>query len=135
MPDASHPTYRLRLLAGELAVHKLGPGDALPESLGQTGGLVSITRTPREVSVVCPAGVLPEGAQMERGWRALEVVGPLGFELVGVLSELSGVLARAGVSIFALSTYETDYVLVKEGMLERAVEALRGAGHEAVGWG
>ena len=68
--------------------------------------------------------------QVERGWRAICVAGPLDFALVGVLASLSGTLASAGVSIFAISTFDTDYILVKEDMLGAAREALAAAGHQ-----
>ena len=94
------------------------------------GDFVSITRTPEELSVVCAETALPADApQAELGWRALQVAGPLNFELTGILSSISEPLADAEISLFALSTYDTDYVLVREADLERAIEALEGAGH------
>ncbi len=65
----------------------------------------------------------------EPGWRCLRVLGPLGFGMTGVLASLSGPLASSGVSIFVVSTYETDYLMVQERDLERAVDALTRAGH------
>jgi hypothetical protein len=67
---------------------------------------------------------------VEGGWRALKVAGPLDFELVGILASLAVPLARSGVSIFAVSTYNTDYVLVKASLLDRAARTLREHGHE-----
>ena len=87
-------------------------------------------RTPDELSVVCAADAVPAGVRAERGWKALAVDGPLAFELTGILAGLTGVLARAGVPLFALSTHDTDLLLVREADLERAVAALRAAGHE-----
>jgi uncharacterized protein len=77
---------------------------------------------------VCPSGSAPRGARVEDGWKALKLEGPIPFEEVGVLSALAGTLAGAGLSLFALSTFDTDYVLVKDGDLEAARTALGAAG-------
>jgi hypothetical protein len=97
------------------------------------GPLLSITRTGEETSVVCLRENAPRGARVEDGWRALKLVGPIPFEETGVLSALSGSLASAGLSVFAISTFDTDYILVKEARLADALEALRKAGFEAEG--
>jgi hypothetical protein len=89
-----------------------------------------MTRTADELSIVCPAAEAPPGAQVETGWRALKLHGPIPFAEVGVLAALAEPLARAGLSLFALSTYDTDYLLVKEGDLASAVEALKRDGFE-----
>ena len=77
----------------------------------------------------CPEGQVPEGVKQETGWRAFKVAGPLDFSLTGILLSLADPLARAGVSIYAVSTYDTDYVFVKEQKLDQARQALLGAGH------
>jgi hypothetical protein len=77
---------------------------------------------------VCVSGSAPRGARIEDGWKAFKLEGPIPFEEVGVLSALAGTLAGAGLSLFALSTFDTDYILVKEGDLEAAREALRARG-------
>lgn len=82
--------------------------------------------------MVCAESAVPAGLRCERAWRALRVEGPLDFALTGVLASLALPLAEAGVSIFAISTFDTDYVLVQEENLERAVNALRLAGHEVL---
>lgn len=104
---------------------------SLVPGVGDSGGgsFLSITRTPDELSIVCAEDDAPENAMVEGGWRAMKVEGPLDFPLVGILVSISAPLAEAGVSIFAVSTFDTDYVLVKEENLERAVSALEGAGH------
>jgi uncharacterized protein len=86
-------------------------------------------RTDAETSVVCVEDAAPAGARVETGWRALEVAGPLDFGMVGVMAALTAPLADVDVSVFVLSTYDTDYVLVHSAALERAVAALRHAGH------
>ena len=88
-----------------------------------------LVRTAAELTVVCEAARVPPDARAERGWRALEVVGPLDLALTGVLVSLLEPLARAGVAIFAVSTYDTDHVLVRADRLDDAVAALRAAGH------
>jgi hypothetical protein len=95
----------------------------------QGGNLVSITHSGDELSVVCPEERAPEGITAARGWRCLRVVGPLDFALVGILAALAVPLAAAGVSIFAVSTYDTDYLLVPGQDLETAIQALAVAGH------
>ncbi|MGA9191833.1 MAG: ACT domain-containing protein [Anaerolineales bacterium] len=121
----------LTLLPDRLAVCRLEPNVPYPGWLPQAG-LLSVTRTTDELSVVCLESAVPAGVTMSGGWRALQVEGPLDFSLVGVLAEFSGALAEAGVSIFAVSTYDTDYVLVREDQLSEARHALAGAGHAVV---
>jgi uncharacterized protein len=125
---ASDPKLTLDLLADELAVCRL-PVDAAVPNWAWAGELVSITSSDDELSLVCAAEMVPDDVTHSAGWRALRVRGPLDLGLVGVLAGLSSVLADAGVSIFALSTYDTDYVLVRESQLDTAVAALQGAGH------
>jgi hypothetical protein len=120
---------RLSLLEGHFAVCRL-PACA-PWPVPRPGSLWSITRTAEETSVVCLRENAPRGARVEDGWRALKLEGPIPFEEIGVLSALSGSLARAGLSVFAISTFDTDYILVKEASLAAALEALAKAGFAA----
>jgi uncharacterized protein len=96
----------------------------------ETTGLVSITSTSDGVSVLCPSYAAPPSEDARPGWRLLTVQGPLEFDLTGVMAALAGELAAAGVTLLAVSTYDTDHVLVKATDLTRAVKALREAGHE-----
>jgi hypothetical protein len=122
----------LRLLEGELAVWRLPPDAAVP--LPPPGApLWSVTRTADELSVVSVPAQAPSQAAVETGWRALAVVGPLSFSMTGVLASLSSALAEAAVPIFVISTFDTDYLLVKEANLERAINALEQAGHSLSG--
>ncbi len=105
---------------------------ALKEPVLPQGEFVSLTISGGEVSLVCEEEKAPQGCKAEFGWRALRVKGPLDFSLVGILAHISSVLAEAGVSLFAVSTYETDYVLVKEESAGRAIEALKENGHTVV---
>ncbi|MBB4910400.1 ACT domain-containing protein [Actinophytocola algeriensis] len=113
---------------GDYTVSRLPAGTEAPRI--EAAGLVSITSTPTEVSIVCPTDVAPETEHAHPGWRLLTVRGPLEFDLTGIMAALAGELAAAGVSLFAVSTYDTDHVLVKAADLQRAVKALREAGHE-----
>src|SRR5262249_57285589 len=113
---APRARIRVRETPWRLAVCRL-PADApIPAwVLHAEAAFWSITRTPTEMSVVCPEDDLPPSVErdVERGWRALEVVGPLPFDLVGVVSGLTSPLAAAGIPVFVLSTHDTDYLLVK----------------------
>jgi hypothetical protein len=122
-------TLSLRTLPGELAVCRMAPDAAAPAA-SAGAALWSVTRTVDELSIVCPVAAAPPGAEVEPGWRALQVAGPLDFALTGVLAAIAGPLAAAEVSIFAVSTYDTDYVLVRDAALPAAFEALRRAGHD-----
>lgn len=122
---------------GEYTVTRNHPRAGIPAGLLElTDCLVSVTRTPDELSIIAPssykiAGEVPYYS-VETGWRLLTVRGPLEFTLTGIMAALAGELAAAGVSLFALSTYDTDHLLVKHTDLGRAVLALRAAGHELV---
>jgi hypothetical protein len=118
---------------GAYVVLRLPAAAPVPAGLlDATDGLVSVTRTADELSVVCPADVAVPADQVEAGWRLLTVRGPFEFTLTGIMSALASALAAAGVSLFALSTYDTDHLLVKDDDLARAVAALREAGHDVI---
>ena len=119
-------TLTLPVLPVTLAVCRLYASAQIPD---WAGNLFSITRTHDELSIVCPQRDVPAGIQCERDWRVLKVAGPLDFTLTGVLVALAAPLAQAGISIFAISTFDTDYVLGKEAKLESAVAVLSQAGH------
>lgn len=90
---------------------------------------MSVTRTALELSVVCAEAMVPESAHAERNRRLLQIEGTLAFTLIGVLASVAAPLAAAEISIFAVSTYDTDYLLVSEKDLQRATEVLDTAGH------
>lgn len=117
----------LLLLDGAFAVCRLGGDSSIP-AWATAGGFFSITRTADELSV-CAEDAVPDGVKCERGWRCLRVAGTIEFSAVGVLAALAVPLAEAGVSVFAVSTFDTDYLLVKDTDLPAALEALRRAGH------
>lgn len=116
----------LERLPNTLAVCRLQPDAAIPDWAG--GPFVSITRTAEELSIVCSQDAVPDGITAERDWRALRVAGTLDFALVGIIARLSEVLAAAEVSLFIVSTYDTDYVLVKAAVLAKAEAALTATG-------
>jgi hypothetical protein len=127
----SHPRLPLVVLPDALAVCRLAADAPLPAWAAEGApAFVSVTRTRGELSVVCPQERVPSGVRCERDYRALEVRGPLPVDLVGIFASLAAPLADAGLSIFPIATFDTDYVLVKDADLPRALEALRGAGHE-----
>ena len=121
-------TLDLDLLPGDYAVCRLSAGDPLPDWVPRDG-FVSVTRTPAELSIVCAADAVPSGVVHEGPFRIFAVRGPLDFALTGVLASVASPLAQAGVSIFAIATYDTDYVLVRATDVDRARAALREAGH------
>lgn len=120
----------LRVLSDRLSVCRLSPDNPWPSPPPGTS-FFSATRTQDEISVVCVEDSAPVGehVKVEPDWRALEVVGPLDFSMVGVMSSLTAPLADVDVSVFVVSTYDTDYILVHAAALERAIEVLGAAGH------
>ena len=123
------PELKVRLLDGRWAVCRLDADEPVPR-LSFEGGFASITRTDNETSVVCLEEAAPEGARVERGWRCLALRGPLIFDEVGVLVALAQPLAEAGISIFTVSTFDTDHILIRDPDLSAAIEALEAAGFE-----
>ncbi len=118
----------LIVLPERLAICRLPAGCPLPAWF-VGGTLSSVTSSADETSIVCAANIVPPDITVESGWRAIKVVGPLDFGLTGILCSIAQPLAEAEVSIFALSTYDTDYVLVKESALTTAIAALSSFGH------
>jgi hypothetical protein len=120
----------LEVLNDRLAICRSDKDEPLPTwAKAPAGEFFSVTRTRDELSIIIANARAPQEAKCERDWRPLMVKGPLDFNLVGIIAGLSGTLADAGVSIFALSTYDTDYIMVKQTDLDRALAALRQAGY------
>lgn len=130
MTDMTVPSgLALEILPEAYAVCRLDPAEAVP-AWAWSGHLASVTRTDAELSIVCAESAVPATVERaERGWRVLRVVGPLDFNAVGVMASLAAPLARAGISILALATFDTDFLLVREPDLGRAIAALQAAGH------
>jgi hypothetical protein len=118
----------LSLLAGEFAICRFGADEQIPAWAGAGGQeFVSVTRTGLELSVICSARLVPDAVTAERGWHCLRLEGPFPADEAGVLAGTVAPLAEAGLSVFAVATYDTDYLLVRD--LPLATAALAGAGH------
>ena len=113
----------LKILDNKLKVVKLSPNEAVPETVYKQD-FYSITKTDEELSIVVDEDVNISSDIVENNWKAIKIVGTLDFALIGILSRISTILAQAKISIFAISTYNTDYILVKSDKLENTVEIL-----------
>ena len=122
------PKLTISLLPDDLVVCRL-PADATPPAVVTGSRLYSVTASADEISIVCREAEAPAGATVEHGWRAFVADGPLDFSLVGVLNSMLTPLVDAKVPVFAMSTYTTDYVLVREQDVRPATTALKIAGH------
>ena len=118
----------LSLLPNRYAICRLSSEAPIPDWAGPDDFL-SITRTADELSIVCAEAGIPDGVKCDRGWRCLKVAGPLDLSLTGVLASLANPLAEARINIFAISTFDTDYLLVKAENLALAAEVLIQSGH------
>ena len=121
----------LSVLEGNYAICKLSPEDPVPARV-ERSAFWSVTRTREELSIVCGEREVPDAAKCDKGWRCMKVHGPLDFSLTGVLASLAGPLAEAGISLFTISTYDTDDLFVKEERLEQARLLLTQCGHEVL---
>jgi hypothetical protein len=119
----------LEVLEGEYAIARLHPDAVLPSWAGHAP-FISVTRTVRELSIVAPAAAVPADIEAARGWRCLALEGPIPFEVTGVAASLTAPLAAAAISVFLVSTFETDYLLVRSNSFEQSLEVLKGAGFE-----
>lgn len=120
---------KLVLLSQQLAVCRLSPQNDIPSWALQQRSLLSITYTHDELSIICHASSVPIDVQSEKYWQAIKVQGPLDFSLTGVLSSLATPLAAENIPIFVISTFDTDYILVKEQSVEHARVVLERQGH------
>jgi uncharacterized protein len=118
----------MSLVEGNFGITRLDKEEAIPEWCLK-GDFYSITKTADELSIVCSEDFIPIGVTCEKDWKVLKIDGPLDFSLVGILSSISNVLATQSISIFAISTYDTDYILVKAVDLDRSIKALSKAGY------
>jgi hypothetical protein len=118
----------LTVLPDRYCICRFEPDISVPD-WAYKSSFFSVTRTPDELSVVCAEALVPGDKSSNKGWKCLKVQGPLDLSETGILSSLALPLARAGVSIFAMSTYDTDYLLVKEDSLIKAIESLDSEGY------
>lgn len=127
------PPAQLRLelfiLPEQFAITRLSADAALPP-WATRGAFSSVTRTADELSIICAAQQVPENLRDQLRWRALKLHGPFALTEVGILAPLAALLADAGISLFAISTFDTDYLLVHSEQLLAAVDALRSAGYQ-----
>ncbi|MDZ7668500.1 MAG: ACT domain-containing protein [Gammaproteobacteria bacterium] len=125
--DGNADGQTLTVLADEYTVHRFEPGAAVPEQLhGET--FYAVLRSSAELSVCCRSTLPLPSARAESGWRCLMVEGPLDFALTGIVSAITAPLADHGIAVFVISSFDTDYVLIKDDRLQRAVEVLAGQG-------
>jgi len=129
-PSETRAIYGLTftVLEGDYSIHRLPPGSDVPAVPRETV-FSSITRTDEEVTVVCPTAIDLKAEHTEPGWSVLKVIGPLDFSLTGILAGISRVLSDVDISLYALSTWDTDYILIRSSDKDRAIKALTGAGH------
>ncbi|UCF96105.1 MAG: ACT domain-containing protein [Spirochaetaceae bacterium] len=113
----------LILLPDRLAICRLPKDTPIPR-WALAGSFYAVTRTAEELSIVCPDGHPPAETETESGWRALQVQGPLPFEEIGIIASLTAPLAQAGIPTFVISTFNTDYLLVKDTYLSKAIRVL-----------
>ena len=121
---------KLVRVAGAFAVCRLPPKSPPPVWLFESSSFYSLTKTEDELSIVCLQSLIPPTVEpCEKDWSCLKVQGPLDFGLTGIIASLASPLANVGVSIFAVATYDTDYLLVKTKQLESAIDTLKKEGH------
>lgn len=120
------PKQTLQVLSETFAIHSLEEDQSIPASV-LACDVYFIGKTHDELSIVLPQDTEITSIESDLDWRVLEVLGPLNLSMVGIMADIGGVLAKAKVSIFVVSTFETDYFLVKQNDLERAIDALKKA--------
>jgi len=118
---------KLDIVDGEYAIVRLSPDSKLPD--WASGHVVSVTWTPDQCSVICDASGVPDGEEADSGWRCLKVHGNLGFSAVGTVDSIAQPLRAARISIFVVSTFDTDYIFVHADQFNEACRVLRAAGH------
>ena len=129
-PTRQRPHLPLELLPDTLAICRFEAGAPIPGWAEGSRGFVTVSRTAEELSITAIQHLVPPGTRCERDYRAFRVRGPLPLDLIGILAAMAEPLAKAGIGIFAISTYDTDYVLVKARDLDVARVALEKAGHQ-----
>lgn len=124
------PMLRFRALPERYAICRLDPNVAIPDWALRPAELTSITRTTEELSIVCPVSHVPPNSKSDAGWIALKLEGPFPFSMTGVLASFINPLSGNGIPIFAIATFDTDYVLIKHESWPIASTALESAGHK-----
>lgn len=127
----SKKNLTMKLLKEKYGVCRLDKTDSIP-NWAKDSDFFSITKTLDELSIVCSQQNIPNDIKCEKDWRILKIEGPLDFSLIGILASISTILAQKEISIFAVSTYDTDYILVKDNDVDNAIEALVNEGYEII---
>ena len=130
--DGAPRTLALTVETWDLAVCQMGPEAAIPD-WATRGAFHAIVRSPGELTVVCDAALVPAGVRAQKGWRCLSLPGPIAFTETGIVASIAVPLAAAGIGLFVISTFDTDYVLVAGEKLDGATAALAAAGHRVTG--
>ena len=123
---------KFSVVPGNFAISRLAAGSAIPDWI-HCGAFCCVARSSDELSVVSLASSIPPEVKSEKGWACLKLQGPFPFQLTGILASFLDPLAQAGIPVFAVSTFDTDYILVKHEDQERTLTTLIEAGHELVG--
>ena len=119
----------LSVLSETFTIHKLSPDESIPEEILNCN-YYSVSKTENELSLVCSEVIEVQSLQSSKGWKYIKVAGPLDFNLTGILAGISDILAQTNISIFAISTFDTDYILVRKHDLSSATSQLRQAGYK-----
>jgi hypothetical protein len=118
----------LSVLEETFSIHRLAPDASLPEAVSECD-FYSLSKTTDELSLVCPEHIAVKSEKSNPDWKCLKVAGPLDFELTGILAGITEVLAKEKLSVFAISTFDTDYILIKKQGLTAAISALQRVGY------
>jgi hypothetical protein len=121
----------IKLFNNKYGICQLKHDEDIPNWLNREH-FYSITKTSDELSIVCVQDTIPNSIKCEKEWRLLKIEGKFDFSLIGILASLASILAKAGVGIFAISSYDTDYILVKDKDIEKAVRALSNGNHQVI---
>jgi uncharacterized protein len=124
----THKKLKLSVLEDRFTIHRFPAEYDIPEQIYEST-FYSISKTEDELSIVCNSSILLNSEETEAGWSCIKVLGPLDFSLTGILADISSVLAKAEISIFAVSTFDTDYILVKSERISHAKDALLASGY------
>ena len=121
----------MKLLKEKYGVCRLDKAELIPQWT-TVSDFFSVTKTSDELSIICNENNIPSGIKCEKNWRVLKIEGPLDFSLIGILAAITAILAQKSISIFAVSTYDTDYILVKDKNIDNAIAALINENYEVI---
>lgn len=122
---------KIQINRDNYAICRLDPNQEIP-SWFKLDNFSTVTKTDEELSITCKSEIVPEGINCEKGWNILKILGPLDFSLIGILSKLSTILANNNIGIFVISTFDTDYILIKEENTDKAKQVLNDESYEII---